>query len=156
MMAVMDDLSTERSVDLAIANAEEGDTIWLVSPALQTDDDKTATGEVMWRFRPWHTMAIARPVSFEYKDYRYGQPRSWNQVTLHSSTELDEAAFDHVATASIERGATVWLVLYDHGPATGLDKRILRTLEPYEYSWQWVGADRGLGVDGLARIEGVR
>ena len=155
IQSVMGDLATTRGVDVAIDGARQGDTIWLVSPALQADDDKTATGPVMWRFRPWHAMSIAHPVSFEYKDYRYGQPRIWNDLTVHTSTELDAAAFDHVAAAVLERQQRLWVVLYDHSPATGLVERIERTLRPYDYAWQLVGKDQGLGVDRVAIVQGA-
>jgi hypothetical protein len=153
---VRDDLVRERGVDVALAGAEEGDTIWLVSPALQADDDKTATGEVMWRFRPWSQMTIARPVDFEYKDYRYGQPRTWNGRTVHTSTELDSMAFDHVAVATLERGSKVWVVLYDHAPATGLTDRLKRVLQPYDTRWRTVGDDRGLGRDRVVTVEAIQ
>ena len=153
---VWDDLEVERGVDFAIEGSGIGDTIWLVSPALQADDDKTATGEAIWRFRPWEPMAVARPISFEYKDYRYGQPRSWRDRTIHSSTELDAVAFDHVAAAALAGGHKLWVVLYDHSPATGLDKRLMRTLQPYRHTWETVGIDRGLGTDRVAIVEAIR
>ena len=156
MSAVMDDLTVTRSVDVAIETSDKGDTIWLISPALQTDDDKTATGSVMWRFRPWAMMPIARPVLFEYKDYRYGQPRIWQQRTIHSSTELDAAAFDHVAQAVFSEGHRVLIVLYDYAPAAGLVERVERTLQPYQYEWRTVGLDVGLGADRVAIVEGRR
>jgi hypothetical protein len=128
----------------------------LVSPALQADDDKTATGEVMWRFRPWSRMSIARPVLFEYKDYRYGQPRSWNGLTIHTSTELDATAFDHVVGAALKGGNKVLVVIYDHSPATGLTDRLKRVLQPYETTWRMVGDDRGLGRDQVVTLRGVQ
>ena len=101
-------------------------------------------------------MKLARPVPFEYKDYRYGQPRIWNEKTIHTSTELDAAAFDHVAEATFKKGRRIWLVMYDHSPATGLMERIERTLQPYKSTWTTVGEDRGLGPDKLAIVEGLR
>jgi len=153
---IRDDLATVRGVDVVLEDSEAGDTIWLVSPALQADDDKTAIGEVMWRFRPWSRMAIARPVLFEYKDYRYGQPRTWNDRTIHTSTELDASAFDHVAAVTLERGHTVWVVLYDHSPATGLMSRLERVLQPYEATWRTVGDDRGLGRDEVVAVGAIQ
>ena len=153
---VRDDLTVLRAVDVVLGDAEPGDTIWMVSPALQADDDKTATGEVMWRFRPWTAMPIARPVDFEYKDYRYGQPRTWRGHTIHTSTELDPAAFDHVATTVLDEGHRVWIVLYDYAPATGLLERISHVLQPYDVEWSEVGQDRGLGADQMIAVEAKR
>ena len=156
VVAIMDDLKRERAIDVALAKAEPGDTVWLVSPALQTDDDKTAYSSVLWRLRPWAAMPIARPVEFEYKDYRYGQPRTVSGITMHSSTELESAAFDHVASAALAGERTLWIVLYDYSPANGMVGRIERVLQPYTSTWTAVGDDRGLGVDQLVRVGGLR
>ena len=154
---VVVDLDVVRGVDFAIEGAVAGDTIWLVSPALQTDDDKTAFSTVLWRFRPWNSMPIARPVEFEYKDYRYGQPRQIEGINLHTSTELEAAPFDHVTLAALERGGRVWLVLYDHAPAAGLEARVRRVLSPYSVVWTQVGQEqRALGVDLVGTVEGLR
>jgi hypothetical protein len=149
-------LKTERGIDFAIANAQVGDTVWLVSPALEADDDKTAMSSVLWRLRPWLAMPIGRPVDFEYKDYRYGQPREWNGLMVHSSTELDAAAFDHVARSRFGTGGRMWVVLYDYTPATGLTERLERVLQPYDATWHSVGVDRGLGVDQVSVLGGLK
>ena len=154
--AVMDDLERERGVDVALADTRPGDTVWLVSPALQTDDDKTASSGVLWRMRPWLSTPIARPDTFEYKDYRYGHPRHVDGRIVHTSTELYEAPFDHIAQAALARGQQVVVVLYDHSPATGLVERIERVLQPYTVSWQEVGEDRGLGRDKVASVTGLQ
>jgi len=156
LQSIMEDLTEVRGVDVALEGAADGATLWLVSPALQTDDDKTANSSVLWRIRPWEWMPIARPVTFEYKDYRYGQPRHVRGLTLHTSTELYEASFDHVVGAALERGREAWVVVYDHGPATGLMGRIDRVLQPYDYVWQEIGKDVGLGVDKVALIRSRR
>ncbi len=154
--AVIDDVATLRGVDVAFEGSSEGDTVWLVSPALQTDDDKTASSGVFWRMRPWISSPIARPVKFEYKDYRYGHPRQFDGRVVHSSTELHEAPFDHVAQAALERGRALYVVIYDHSPATGLVQRVERVLQPYEVTWQDVGEDRGLGRDKVAVVKGLK
>jgi hypothetical protein len=150
---IIADLATVRGVDVALEGAAPGDTVWLVSPALQTDDDKTASSSVLWRLRPWQAMPIAGNRAFEYKDYRYGQPRQVAGVNIHTSTELYAAPFDHIASQASEAGSQLWVVVYDHGPATGLMERVQRVLQPYEVAWSAVGKDRGLGVDrvGLVR-----
>lgn len=148
------DLQRERALDLALAESAPGDTLWLVVPALQPDDDKSATGPLMWRLAPWSPMPIARPVDFEYTDYRYGQPREHRGRVIHSSTELDEQAFDHVAAVALQRGR-LFVVLADHGPAAGLVQRVERCLRPYRVEEEAVGEDRGLGVDWLYRVQGL-
>jgi hypothetical protein len=152
---ITEDLARPRAIDSAIQDSRVGDTIWLVAPALQPDDDKTDFGPVMWRMSPFERMPIARPVDFEYKDYRYGQPRVWRGRVVHTSTELNHAAFDHVAAATLDTGHDVWVVLYDHSPATGLDTRILRTLRPYAFDHRVIGDDKGLGEDQLMHVSGL-
>ena len=102
-------------------------------------------------------MPITRPVDFEYKDYRYGQPRRIDGIDVHTSTELESAPFDHVARAALDRGQRVWLVLYDHGPASGLEARVRRVLSPYDVVWTRVGSEgRELGVDLVGTVEALR
>lgn len=151
---IRDDLGRERALDVALRESVPGDTLWLVSPALQSDDDKTAIGPLMWRLSPWAPMPIARPVAFEYADYHYGQPREVRGRVVHTSTELDEAAFDHVAGAALTRGR-IFVVLADHAPAGGLQSRVERSLRPYRVEVEEVGLDRGLGVDRLYRVRGL-
>ncbi len=152
LQVIQADLKQTRAVDMAIAQSQPGDTLWLVAPALQADDDKTDFGPVMARLSPLSPMPIARPVDFEYKDYRYGQPRTWNGRTIHTSTELDPTAFDHVMQAALTGGQTAWVVLYDHSPATGLLERVERALRPYAVTGRTVGGDRALGPDRLYRV----
>ena len=153
---VLDDLSVTRGIDVALDETDHGDTVWLVSPALQTDDDKTASSGVFWRMRPWLSTPIARPVSFEYKDYRYGHPRGFDGRTIHTSTELYEEPFDHIARETLSRDQRLLVVIYDHSPATGLVDRIERVLQPYAVAWQDVGSDRGLGRDKVAIVTGLK
>jgi hypothetical protein len=154
--AISSDQERARAVDEAISQSEPGDTLWLVAPALQPDDDKTDTGPVMWRFRPWERMPIARPVPLEYQDYRFGHPREWRGRVLHTSTELDPAAFDQIAAQRLGAGGRVFVVLYDHAPASGLKARVARVLRPYATTGVEVGEDAGLGVDWLVAVEGLR
>jgi hypothetical protein len=154
---VVADQAVVRGVDVAMEGAVTGDTVWLVSPALHTDDNKAAFSAVLWRFRPWKSMPIARPVAFEYKNYTYGQPRKIDGLDVHTSTELDPASFDHVALAALERRQRVWVVLYDHAPATGLEARVRKVLSPYDVVWTRVGSEtRSLGVDLVGRVEVLR
>ncbi len=149
------DQQRERAIDRAIAGSVPGDLLWLVAPALTADDDKTDTSAVLWRLRPWEAMPIARPVAFEYTDWRYGQPRTWRGRTVHTSTELDDAVFDHVAAEALDRGAAIHVVLYEHGPATGLVQRVERTLRPYTWRLETLPGMPGLGDDRLYTIGGI-
>lgn len=153
LRVVVADQGRDRALDLALSEAAPGDSLWVVVPALQPDDDKSATGPLMWRLPPWHLMPIARPVPFEYTDYRYGQPRRFQGLTVHTSTELSEVALDHVASEALAHGR-LFVVLADHGPAAGLQARVERALRPYAPTRREVGEDLGLGVDLLYRVEG--
>ncbi len=154
--AIVRDVSSLRGVDVALQSAAVGDAVWLVSPALQPDDDKTASSSVLWRMRPWRSLPIARPVSFEYTDYRFGQPRVADGVQVHTSTELYDGPFDHIARDRLKQGAKLVVVLYDHGPATGINERLERVLQPYVVTWREVGEDRGLGRDRVAFVTGIK
>lgn len=153
--AVLADLANHRAVDVAVEQSRPGDTVWLVAPALQEDDDKTDASSVLWRLDPWMPMPLARPVPFEYRDWTYGQPRAWRGRVVHTSTELAPAPFDHVAQAALERGGRVWVVLYDHGPAVGLDARLERVMRPYDAHHQTFAMSHGLGDDHLWRVDGL-
>ncbi len=143
-----------RAVDAALVESKEGDIVWLVAPALQPDDDKSATSPVLSRVGPWTAMPMDQRVSFEYRDWRYGQPRRWRGRTVHTSTELYAAPFDHVAAEALAREASVWVVLYEHGPATGLDLRVERVLQPYATTHSVWSVDQGLGDDHLWQVTG--
>jgi hypothetical protein len=143
-----------RGVDRALAQAAPGDVVWLVAPALQADDDKSDTSAVLWRIPPWTPMPRAMRVPFEYRDWRYGQPRTVAGVDLHTSTELDAAAFDHVAVSALGAGADVWVVLYDHAPATGLEDRLARALRPYARTHVALPTHGGLGDDHVWHLSG--
>jgi hypothetical protein len=138
------DMQRERGLDLAIAASAPGDTLWIVTPALQADDDKGAISTSLWRFPIWQPLPIARPVDFEYKDWRYGQPRAWRGRNLHTSTELEPGPFDHVAAVPLSLGHLVYVVVTEHAPATGLVARVERTLRPYGYTFK-----KGLGAGEL-------
>jgi hypothetical protein len=174
-----EDLMRTRAVDVALELAGEEDAIWLVSPARQPDDDKTATSDVLWRFSPWRAAPPWRGVDFEYVDPRYGQPRVFGRRIVHSSVDIVEGsieegcqrsylsanAFETAVKAHLNSGRQVWVVLYDHGPACdmpgGMDWAMrtfqLGELSPEDASspCRWVGEDRGLGQDRLCLIEGV-
>ena len=150
--AIISDQERSRGIDLVLSQASPGDTVWLVAPALQADDDKTAFSAVLWRFTPWTSMPMALGGDFEFKDYRYGQPRKVGGLTVHTSTELYPAPFDHIFAKANADGHAVWVVVYDHSPATGLIARIEHVMAPYSVAWQSVGEDQGLGADLVLRV----
>ncbi len=145
----------DRGLDHALADSAPGDVVWVVAPALQADDDKTATSALMWRLPPWSRMPRVFEVPFEYRDWRYGQPRGFRGRAVHTSTELAEAPFDHVARAVLARGGRVWVVLADHAPATGLADRVARAVRPYAVTRRAFPTSEGLGDDLVWRIDGV-
>lgn len=154
--ALVADQAQPRAIDAALAASVEGDLLWLVAPALQADDDKTAMAPVLWRLPPWAWMPMARRVPFEYRDFRYGQPRQWRGRTVHSSTELYAAPFDQVAAEALGRGVQIYVVLYEQGPATGLLQRVERVLQPYAAEAGRFPHPGGLGEDWLWPVTGRR
>ena len=149
MMHIRADLSTDRGVDRALAQTGPGDVVWLVAPALQADDDKTDHSAVLWRFAPWSSMPrhTVDHVGFVYTDWLWGQPRQMDGRWVHTSTELDAGRFDVVVEAAHAAGRRVAVVLYDHGPATGLVDRVARTVRIYRPTEVRISRDRGLGDD---------
>lgn len=153
LAAVRADLSRPRAIDRALEQAACGDLLWLVSPALHADDDKTDTSAVLWRLQPWRPMPRATHVHHDLADWRYGHPRWAGGLELRTSTELAWGPLDAVLAAAQARGAGAWVVLYDHAPAAGLDERVRRALRAWApVQTEQVGADLGLGVDLLMHI----
>jgi len=154
------DLQRERGIDRALAQARPADAIWLLSPALKPDDDKTDRSDVLWRFSPWRKAPAWRgpradmPPAFEYVDYRYGQPRVLGGHVTHQTTDLEPAVLAEVAGWHGENDGVLWLVLYDHGPADDYPGLVDKALGSLLSECEWVGEDVGLGVDRLCRVEG--
>lgn len=98
-----------RAIDTALAEAAPGDAIVLLTPPRTPDDDKRASSPVLWRLRPWRTMAPVTPYAFDYWDHRHGQPRDAGGVAIYlheqARATLDEALAAHPRT---------WVVVYDH------------------------------------------
>ncbi|MBO87837.1 MAG: hypothetical protein CL927_21000 [Deltaproteobacteria bacterium] len=152
--AIRADLVQTRAIDVALAQSREGDSLWLVAPALRADDDKTDYSSVLWRFSPWQQMPRAElpGIRYDFTDWLWGQPRRIGGRTVHTSTELDSARFDRVVEAAFERHARVFVVLYDHGPATGLLERVKRTVRIYTPEQSVIARDQGLGDDHVWRL----
>ncbi len=153
--AIVQDLHHERGVDVALAESRPGDVLWLVAPALQADDDKTDSSSVLWRLGVLSPMPMRRDVDLDYQDWRYGQPRAWRDRTIHTSTELDEQPLDHVVRGAWARGARVFVVLYDHAPATGLDTRVERAVRPWSPVVRRIPRSHGLGDDLIYTLSGT-
>lgn len=173
------ELQRDRAIDRALALSGAEDALWLVAPALEPDDDKRATSDVLWRLSPW---VRARPwrENFEFVDPRFGQPRVWGQRVVHSSVDLVEGeiqagcqrsfssaeAFEAAAGWHLAAGKRLWVILYDHSPACdmpgGMDWAFrnfhLGELSPDDPTSPclWVGEDLGLGRDRLCVVEGHR
>jgi hypothetical protein len=148
------DLGRPRAIDQALALAQPGDALWLVSPALEPDDDKRAISPSVWRLRPWRPMPMVVPFPMEYTDYRYGQPRQYQDITVYSFTDFWPDRMDAILQHHSDQGHRVWVALYDHGPAQGYPERLKRLLRPWAFEARQVGTDDGLGVDWLLVIDG--
>lgn len=155
--AVVADLSVPRGIDDAWAASRPGDTLWLVAPALQADDDKSDRSPVLWRLRPWWTMPRASLVGLQHDpiDYLWGHPRRVQARTLHTSTELSPRHFDAVAKAVLADGGRLFVVLYDHAPATELAGRVARVMRPYAASHRVHPRSSGLGDDHVWQVDGL-
>jgi hypothetical protein len=148
------DLHRPRAIDLALAQSQPGDAMWLVSPALEPDDDKRAVSPSVWRLRPWRPMPMVKPFPMEYTDYRYGQPRLYQDITVYSFTDFWPDRMDAILQHHTDTGHRIRIALYDHGPAEGYPERLRRMLRPWAFEEQQVGWDDGLGVDWLLVVDG--
>jgi hypothetical protein len=148
------DLQRHRGIDEVLARARPGDGIWLVSPALEPDDDKRAISPSLWRIEPWRPLPMVKPFPMEYTDYRYGQPRLYEGLIVYSFTDFWPARMDAILEHHIDSGQRVWVALYDHGPAADYPDRLRRLLRPWSYEEQPVGTDGGLGIDVVMLIDG--
>ncbi len=147
------DMDRARALDLALQEARAGDAIWLISPALEPDDDKRAISPVLWRLHPWQPMPMARPFTFDYTDYRFGQPRSYHDLLIYTFTDFWPARMDAIIQHHLSSHNRVWVALYDHAPARDYPERLHRVLRPWKYTEKWVGTDEGLGRDLLLLVE---
>jgi len=147
------DLALTRAIDVALSESLPGDAIWLVSPALEPDDDKRAISSVLWRVQPWRRFPAVRPFDFDYTDYQFGQPRAFNERSVYTFTDFWADRMDRVLAHHVEAGQSVWVVLYDHGPAHRYPERLAHLLRPWMHSDRTVGGDPwGLGVDRLVHV----
>ena len=174
------EITRERAVDRVLEEAGAADALWLVSPALEPDDDKRATSDVLWRFSPFSSAPSWRGPdnSFDFADPRYGHPREFGGRIVHSSVDVvqgrieegcqrifEEAdAFRKAVGWHLDAGRNVWVVLYDHGPACDMMGGLKWAMEPFSLrdlspedpsqSCRPIGEDRGLGRDWYCVIEG--
>ncbi len=149
------DLKLERAIDVAIERSQAGDAIWLISPALEPDDDKRAISTVLWRLPFGRAFPAVRPFDFDYTDYQFGQPRDFDGRVVYTFTDFWADRMDSVLAHHLDGGHSVWVVLYDHGPAHRYPERLEHLLRPWKSRFESVGTDRwGLGVDRLAHVTG--
>ena len=176
--AIIDDLGRARGVDKMISEAHSSDVFWLVAPSLTPDDDKRDTSAVLWRFSPatkmppWRgpsSMDEGDHWSFEYTDWRYGQPRMYNDNVIHTSVDLVEgtieegcirtfdsrAPFEETTIRHLGDGRRVWVLLYDYSPACDAIGGVMYAMSPFSFSCERVGDDVGLGADMLCLVDGV-
>lgn len=151
------DLERPRAIDFVLEEAGPEDALWLLSPALKPDDDKTDTSDVLWRFSPWASAPPWRgddagAQRFEYVDYAYGQPRRLGGRVVHSSTDLWPEALGDALDRHRAAGRSVWFVLYDHGPADDYDGMLQRRLAGRSASCRYYGEDVGLGTDMICEV----
>ncbi len=130
-------LDPPRAVDTALAEAEPGDAIVLLTPPRTPDDDKRASSPVLWRLRPWQPLPPVRPYAMDYGDHRHGQPRDAGGVAVYLHEE-PRATLDQVIAAH----PRTWIVVYDHRG----DPRYTRQL-----TTRW-GAATALADDQLYRL----
>lgn len=150
-----EDQHQPRAIDEALRLAAPRDLLWLVAPALQPDDDKTAVSPVLWRLSPWEAWWLPPP-GREQADPRRGQPRIWRGLEVHTSTTLDPAALDEAVLPALKAGSRAYVVLYEHEPAEGLRADVERALRPYRVQARAIGGDPELGEDRLYAVEGLR
>ncbi len=123
----------ERAVDAALSRAHDGDGVYLLAPHLRNDDDKGASSPVLWRLPPWRRMPAAQPYELDYDDFRHGQPRLVDGLTVYVNDELREQL-----ELAVAAHATLWLVVYEHRE----DPRFTKELEERFGPSERFGSDR--------------
>ena len=123
----------ERAVDAALSRAQDGDGVYLLTSHLRNDDDKGSSSPVLWRLPPWRRMPAARPYELAYDDYRHGQPRRVDGLTVYVNDEVREELDQAVAAHG-----TLWLVVYEHRE----DPRFTKELEERFGASERFGSDR--------------
>ena len=125
-----------RALDVALAEAEPGDAIVLLTPPRTPDDDKRGTSPVLWHIPPWTRLPPVRPYAFAYDDHRHGQPRDLQGVAIYLH-EQPRSTFERL----VEAHRRTFLCVYDHRD----DPRYTDELEA-----RW-GAAAAVGPDLLFR-----
>lgn len=140
------DLARTRAIDVALRSVPPDWPLWLVSPAWLTDDDKTATSDVLWRFSPFRPMPAVTNLH-DYVDPRAGQPRRMQGRIVHTSVNLETLVVHPVIRQHLERYGGVGIVLYDHGYANDYPGMVKSALRPFDPTCTWIGDDVGIGQD---------
>ena len=127
------DLERERAIDVALAEAPADAALYLLEPPLLPDDDKRATGAVLWRLEPWQPMPMVRPYAFDYADHRHGQPRRVGERVVYVNDwprrEVSAAAAAH---------EQLWVVVSRPGQRQGYTSELAERLGA---QLTWIGDD---------------
>ena len=122
-----------RAIDAALDRAEPGDGVYLLAPHLRNDDDKGASSPVLWRLQPWKRMPAAQPYAFDFEDFRHGQPRLVDGLTVYVQDEVRDELSQAIAAHP-----SLWLVVYEHRE----DPRFTKELEARFGTSERFGSDR--------------
>lgn len=113
-------LPGDPAVREALARAEPGEALYLLSPAPLNDDDKRLVSPALWTLSPLQPMPMAQPYPFAYDDHRHGQPRQVGDVTVY----VNDAVRGELSLAR-QAHPRLHLVVSQHGG----DLRFTRELE---------------------------
>ncbi|MCB9795299.1 MAG: hypothetical protein H6741_21560 [Alphaproteobacteria bacterium] len=81
-------LEGDPAVAAALAAAQPGEALYLLSPAPLNDDDKRLVSPALWTLSPLQPMPMAQPYAFAYEDFRHGQPRGYGELTVYVNDAL--------------------------------------------------------------------
>ena len=133
LLELREDLGTERAIDVALAEAPDDAALYLLAPPLLPDDDKRATGPVLWRLPPWQRMPMVRPYAFEYADHRHGQPRRVGERVVY----VNDWPRREVA-AAVTAHEELWIVVSDPGQRAAYTDELAEALGA---ELTWIGRD---------------
>jgi hypothetical protein len=83
VQAIGENQVIQRGVDIALAEAQPGDGIYLLRKRHRPDDDKRGISAQLARVSPWNRLPRVRPYEFPMVDHRHGQPRGVGDLTIY-------------------------------------------------------------------------
>ena len=119
-----EDQGRQRGIDLALAEAQPGDGIYLLRKRSLPDDDKRGFSGQLSRISPWRRMPRAKPYGFPLVDHRHGQPRTLGEIVIYVN--------DHPRATLMEARAAhpnLFLVVSDHRGDVRFGKALSEMLE---------------------------